>query len=99
MPVGLLPVHLLVDADLEREQQVAARREHPVQLGEDGRLVGGGHVDQRVPPQGAGQRPVGQAERGERTDLEVDVGVRPRATSTMAGERSTPNASSPRPRR
>ncbi len=62
---------------LEGHQEPAARREDPVELGEQVRQPVPGRVDGRVPGQGAGERAVGEVQLQDGALLEAQVRVLP----------------------
>jgi hypothetical protein len=76
MAKPLAPVHQLV-ADLESEQHIAARSQHPAELSERVGQPVVGDVDRGVPGQNAAEGAVGQVEGQHRAHLEAQPGVLP----------------------
>jgi len=76
MAKPLAPVHQLV-ADLESEQHIAARSQHPAELSERVGQPVVGDVDRGVPGQNAAEGAVGQVEGQHGAHLEAQAGVLP----------------------
>jgi len=74
VPARLVAVQRAV-THLERELEVPARREHPVELREHRGHRRRRDVDERVPGDHSGETAIGQVERGHRADREGDAGV------------------------
>jgi hypothetical protein len=76
MAKPLAPVHQLI-ADLEPEQHIAARSQHPAELSERAGQPVVGDMDRGVPRQNAAEGAVGQVEVQHGAHLEAQPGVLP----------------------